>query len=785
MRLARREFHRVFSRRWMLLWFFLLLGLGLWVSAIRTNQQFQKLGVSLESYIKTAGLYEGMPLEQAVEQLEMQYEETMQLFSVSMGYQQGFFSEEETVQFLKDIGYAETDLEALDAGEISTERITMGLVLREMVIVSEYDSRLKELQQGSSGLSGITLFEGDPYVARVREKAKRDYSSLSVSVDSWHHNTAVRIFFKNRVMDGFGFLFLLTVVLLMYTDEREKGYTMLISTTARGREKFWFGKSIVLFGTTVFVTMIYESALLLYYVTQTGDVSWGLPVQFMVEFGSCPQNLMIWQAVLLSVLLKIILSYMLLLTISAIACLVKKNIYLLSGTAVVCMLAALWIQKSGVNSRAGWLTCLNPLLFSDGAELLLGYQSFSFFGYPLDRVWIVATTSMLMLVLANVTGSRLYGKAIRTVLWRFPVCRIGQARKALEEKWRIRKAPMFVLELKKLLLSGKLFFPLLGIALFGMVYYLSLPEISLSPQAHYYQEYMWQLNGPLTDEKEKFLEQERVFFLNLEELQILLQEQDDPVLRNYIESMLIKKAAFEQVEEQYYRIVDRDSDGVFLYETGYLYLLRVNHDRHSDIGILVITIILSIFIPCFCWVEYRRGAAELVRTTAYGRSRLRAMQYGVYLFLATLMVSCIYGGDTMRFLRQFGFYGLNEGLDNLEVFSQALPDWSLGTVLFFIWFLRFVGVAFAVLIVVSVMHTCKDYLKTVLTCSIVIALPCFLYLLGFSFLKGYFLNSLLWGNEILLLWRDENVVTLFVILLQGSSCLFVCGAMMKKEAKRR
>lgn len=785
MRLAGREFYRIFGRKWVLLWFLLLLGLGLWVSGLWTEQQFQKSGTSLESYLEMAEQYEGMPLAQAAELLEARHEEVWRIITFILSYRTGTLSEGEVTQVLKDLGYPETDITALDDRELSSVRINAGLVLKEVTALSTYDDRLKELKQGSSGLSGISLFAEAPYVVRLREKTMRDYSSLSVSVDSWHHNTAARLFLQNRVMDGFGFLFLLTVLLLMFTDEREKGYTMLISTTKRGREKFWFGKSAVLFGCTAVVTIVYEGVLLWYYMGRAGDVTWGLPVQSLVEFGVCRLKLMIWQAVLFTVLLKILLIYLILLAIAALACVAKKNVNLLGGAAAASLLLALWMQNSGVNSRAGWLTSLNPLLFSNGAELLLGYQSFSFFGYPVDRVWIVFWASILVLVLANIAGSRLYGKALRTVPWRFPLGKAKQMKSKAAEKWHVRRAPLFILELKKLLLSGSLLLPVLGISLLGIGYYLTRPEIALSAEERYYEEYMRQMNGPLTDEKEQFLEKERIFFAGLEELQLFLQEQNDVVLQNYIEGMLVKKAAFEQVEEQYKRIAERNPDGVFLYEKGYLYLLGVNHNEQSDRGVLVIGVIFTIFLPCFVWVEYRKGAAELVRTTARGRRRLKAVQYGVYFLLTGVMVSCIYGGDTVRFLRQFGSYGLNQKLNNLEMFSHVLSGHSMGAALLFIWLLRLMGAALAVYIVMSVMYVFKDYLKTVLTCSIVIVLPCFLSLLGFSFLKGYFLNALIWGNEILLLWKDGRVGTLLAIVLQGGICLCVCSTMMRKEAKRR
>ena len=64
MKLAVLEFRRVLTRKWILVWFVLLLGVGLWVSVLFTEQQFSNTGINLERYLYLTRQYAEMPVLQ-------------------------------------------------------------------------------------------------------------------------------------------------------------------------------------------------------------------------------------------------------------------------------------------------------------------------------------------------------------------------------------------------------------------------------------------------------------------------------------------------------------------------------------------------------------------------------------------------------------------------------------------------------------------------------------------------------------------------------------------------
>lgn len=775
MKLAVLEFRRVLTRKWILVWFVLLLGVGLWVSVLFTEQQFSNTGINLERYLYLTRQYAEMPVLQVREQAETQVKRLEQISALYLSFRQGQPVEGALTQSLGEAGYDANDLSSEHFIQINLDRAALRRISQEAEIAAGYRDWLLRIQQGTSGLSGIALFEEDPYVTKTREKAMADYADLKPFRDEWLPNIPISVFLQNRVMESFGALFLLTVVMLLFTDEKEKGYGELTGTTLRGRGRFWFAKAAVIFVCTAAVTALYEGALLWFLLQWMGGAAWNAPIQLTAGFESCHWNLTTLQAVLLTFLLKCLLLYLLVLLVSAAACVVKKNISLLIGIASVCLLAALWLQNGEINGNAGWLFCLNPLMFSHSAALLLTYRVVPFFGHPVENIQIVAAAALCILFFVLPAGSLLYGRTARRKRLRF--VRSGKIRTG---KPRSKRHPLTVLELKKLLLSGKLIYPLSAIAILGSWYYLTASDMNLSIQEHYYMEYMKQLNGPLTEEKERFLEEERVFFERVDTLLEALQEEDNPVLRNYLETLLIKQAAFQQAEAQYNRIVSNGGNGVFLYETGYLYLLGASHNAKGDMGVLATAIILSIFLPYFSWAEYRKGAADLVRTSPRGRQTLMRVQFRVYLLITALPLFILYAEDAARILRQFGTYGIFQDMANLDAFAAHFHGWRLWEVLALIGVLRLFGIALAVLISVRAMAFFKDYLKTVLFCGLVIVLPCILRLLGLSFLKGYFFNALLWGNELFIFRNNENLSAIFAVLLQCAALVAVCGIYERK-----
>ncbi|MGN1160048.1 MAG: hypothetical protein ACI4SE_07600 [Lachnospiraceae bacterium] len=768
------------KQKWICICFAFFLIIGIWLSELELVSKYEGRYSSVEEYIAAGNEYHGMKLDEAAALLQEQMDMAQQVQTVVTFYQMGVMDFEEAAKQLAKSGYNVTEPEQINYEVLGKRKIGEELILEEMLLLQQYPDYLAALKQGTSGLSQIGFFSQDTYVEQVRQKAMRDYGDLEVSVDIWYQNAAAKEFLKNRIIDAMCFLFLIMVVMLLYTEEREKGHLTLTRITANGKRHFFIQKSLALLGYVCITVVVYEAVLLLYYVLRLGTPTWDAPIQSISAFEMCRYGFSVGQTVICSVLLKIVAFYSLLQLLSIIACLLSKSRYLVGVTALIAVLAFLGKYTGNINSDFGWLNYFNPINLSDATGMLTSYQTIRVIDTPVSASLIIFICLIGVLFFSFLAGSFGYGKISQRV-YRYSQRKDGYVLKKVGKQYA--KHTLLGLELRKLLFVYHLWIPILSILLILFGSYLYSSDITLSRKESLYQEYMKELNGPLTSSKEQFLSGERKKFAQLEELRNqLLEEENSAILLQHIEGMLVKKEAFEMVETQYRRILQGEEEDVFLYENGYLYLFGEKEDQKASIGILAGIFVIVLIIPCFVWIEMEKEASNLVRTTEKGRKKLLKAQYAGYYILILVLFAGVYFGDMTCIFRQFGTYGLDQKMRNIDGLTGLFQERSIAFGLLLIALIRMVGLALCVLIGMAIMYISRDYLKGMAVCGICFLLPYVIYINRFEFMKLYFLNSFLTGNVLFNLIQKGETGRLLFVLGQTFAVAGAALAILRKEA---
>lgn len=793
------EGKRIAKKGWVLLCFLAFLALGLWISELTLERSFRDENCSVEQYLEAAESCRGMALTEAAEYLRERVDAAFQAVETYQDYRARMISLEEAAEKLASLGYGETLPDELTFSELREEWEKYQRVLDEVNLLLQYGDRMREIQQGAGGLSGISFFNEDEYVTLTREKAMRDYAGLQVELDTWQPNVSAREFLQNRVMDGLIFLFLTVVVLLLCMEEKEKGYAALTAAAKGGRQRFYVKKAGVLFAFTLFTVLIYEGALLSYDVWRLGSVVWNAPIQSIAAFEMCCHGFSVGMVIVLTILLKVLLFYVLALVLSALACLMPKTMHFLCVTALIVLLSVVWNRTADINGSFGWMTCLNPIGLTDTAGMIIRYRQFSIFGNPVSEAWISGIFIVLLAPASFAAGLLFYARTAKRKGMLFLIANEGSGKIRKYRQERIdryaeavqtghgRRLPKgaFLLELKKSMISYRMLLPVLVVIFACVLGYFVSDGKPMTQQERFYQEYMTELNGPLTPEKEQFIIEERERYRKLEVFlnELLAQGGDQNLLISYIETELVRKAAFDLVELQYARV--QEKGGVFLYEAGYLYLMGLEENESGHIGVFLGVLILILLLPYLSWIELGGGADGVVRTTMRGRSRVLLTQYAVYFLTAVLLFGSLCAEDAAKIFRQFGGYGLAEATENISQLGGFLSGCSIGAYLAVVYALRLLGVALAALLVMACMYLCRDYLSTVLLCGVFLVIPNLLFMNGFSFMRGYFMNALLQGEEFLTLFRNGEVGIILLILLQVGLCVGASYWILRKEVKRR
>lgn len=121
----------------------------------------------------------------------------------------------------------------------------------------------------------------------------------------------------------------------------------------------------------------------------------------------------------------------------------------------------------------------------------------------------------------------------------------------------------------------------------------------------------------------------------------------------------------------------------------------------------------------------------------------------------------------------------------MSQFEGLLSGSSIAGCLVLIFVLRLLGTALAVLLAQALLYRCRDYLKAVLLCGILLVLPCLLFMSEISFMSGYFMNAFLQGDIFLLMISRGEIGSILSVLLQTVLCVGAALGILRKEVKRR
>lgn len=668
-----------------------------------------------------------------------------QIRTERQGYSEWQYSKE--ARQYDGLSYAEaiTRLEEQD-GSNENNPVVSRVLMKEMNQLGNYDSYLKSLQEGDYGLGKISFFNEDKYISRLNEKNQKDYEAVTAKFKTYNYNVAADFFLRQRTPELFGAIFGVLVLLFLFTEEDAKEYSLLTQTTKKGRKYHFACKVIVMLCINAVALITFYAGMLFFLTAYLGKPNWSTPIQSIQTFMACRWNITVLEAVILVVMLKCLVYTAIFMIMSALTVFLKKSIILLASCGGIVLTTVLINQLISDTSIFAWLKNVSLFSVTDTARLLLKNPVIRMFDIPLPLFQVACIMMILFAVTAGWIGICKYGKIHKRII------RISKRKMYGEIAEKGYHPSLYRQEMHKIFLTYRMWIPVLLLGILAMWNFKSAHEIGLGQEEKFYQEYMLQLNGPVTEEKEAFLTGEAELLSNLEEYRDeILQDPNQSFLLPYVEEMLVKRNAFERVKDHYARIEANPNVDVFLYEEGFLYLLGVKENRESGYRYLIGLFALILLLPYCSFIEYGRNANNLTMTTVYGRGKLLRARILCQLFLAVVVMGFYYICDDLLFLKQFGTYGIWNSIQNIYPFSEGNINLPIGVCLLFIVMLRVAGIALLVLFCIWISSRYQNYLKSTFLLGLIFLLPFLLVLFNFEPMKYVPWNLLLDGRRLLVL----------------------------------
>lgn len=706
------------------------------------------------------------------------------------------FIDEEMLQY-QDIYESGAFLKYTDS--LFFEGYLISDLMKDIQQVNNHKTTLEKVIEEARTKTGVSIFaKPGTFSYRSQLKTIERFEQLKNITPVYDVSAGVIKFQSSAVTDLIALLMIMFLCTQMVVTEYKNGMLPILRATRKGRLLLIMSKAAVTFVVTFFITGALWDGNLIYCgsVFGLGDLS--RPVQSLSGFTACTLEVTVGQYLCLFTLYK-----WLLYTAVGIACLIMGLIWhsaMPTWLTVGGFLGIEYILVRTITPISNWniLKYVNVSNLIFETDWLSAYRNLDFFGYPVE----VFTASSVLAGLLLVTG-------IVLLCWLF--CR-RKIRVLPQLKWQPKwprwlprpgkSVCLFNHENWKLLIECGV----LAVLVLFLLIHLQEPRISANNiEELYYKNYMEVLAGPLTSQKEAYLESEIERFNDIRAQIAQLQ-------KDYAEGKLSEDAlqiattplnrALEAEEVLMERVLPyrnrlmalqaEGKDGWFVYEKGYHYLFGLDYHEKAGASALVLTAIILCFSNFFP-METSSGMLPMLNVYQKGRRKTAATKLLICGGYATLQYLIAQIPDYWYVASNFGFSVLSAPLCSLESFTvwgDVLPIWG-GIAIFEA--LRLITVLSLSMVILLLSQWIGSQVITLSVSAGVLLLPVLLHLLDITFLDNISFHLPLTGTGLLANQESISKCLLYYSLTAalGIACVLlnlryaVNGYKMKRKKRSR
>lgn len=632
--------------------------------------------------------------------------------------------------------------------------------LREAETVYGYEKYLDGIADVARRTGQFSIFgqNKNSFSYRNIMKTAVDFEGMRNTVIQYDANRGVYMLLNSPVSDLMLVLMVIFLSLMLVSEEKRKNIFRLLKTTPGGGSRTAFAKLSVLAIGVVGVSLLFfaVSALLANAFYGLGDLT--RTIQSVPELMGSTLRLSVGDYLLLMLLLRTCGLVVVGICAFGVAVLCRHPV-----VTVLCdvVIGALSVALTLIPplSAWNWLKYLNLSTLVNPYAVWKGYLNLDFFSRPAYAwVWYLVFAAVCLLA----------GAALGVLLFRFkrdisykPLLKV-----LIRRQRRRTHTSLFYYECRKVFVVNKAAIILLLFACLQMFTVIRAEE-RREPFDHAYAAYMHQLEGPVTEDKAAFLQEQERTFREAEQVKSALQQQytaGQISLSEYttavanVDSSPVQQQAFKKVYARFTYLQNTQA-GHFVYDTGYERLFGMTDSSTGFSSSLRLVIVFSL---CFCGVfavEYESGVSRILKTVP---RKTTGLKLAAAALAGGITFSLAYGTDIAETVKIYGLPALQAPANSLPMLSAygGLPLWGY---LGFLLAIRLM-VCFGVMcLCLGLSKLLKNSLWAFLLSFGVLALPFFVYLWNGEWFGSVGIVPLLTANDILL--RNQPVYSTVIQLL--------------------
>ena len=600
--------------------------------------------------------------------------------------------------------------------------------------VTHYKEYLKEMKQSKEELSSISIFakqSEETFSEKNIKKSGEDYKKRTAANVRWIPSKGLVSAMDSPITSILFFISIFLFAVWGIMEEKEKKLFFITRITDKGVLHNGIARIAALGISCVFLSILLYGCNYVWYGIHTGFWDMSLDIQSVDAYMESCYNLTIGQFMVLSVFTKAVVAFgfgLLLQFITILNC--KKMMSFVIGIGILVSNTLLYELLPAVGVLCPF-KYLNIIGIFHTENLYGDYLNFNIGEVPVSRTWLSILLILIILIVGciAVTVAFCYGRNFYFV-------------QRQRRKW-ISFRPhnnLFRYECYKMFITNRAMFVLLGCLLVAGGYYTS-QNYSLSVKEQYYKGLMMDLEGELTKEKEQILLAEKERYDNaFEQLNYIdemlaaeeISELEAEEKKETWNAIIAFYPSFQRAWQQYERILEQG--GVFVYDTGYLYMFGTWGGGFL-IELFIFSIGILLMLSNFVSMEYQNKTNLLIHSSTFGMKKVLQKKTWLCVLVGSCLPVCIRIFYGIHIQKTFPTHYWNSSIHGIFQYQNIPVDIPIWLFFIVIVSLQILVCSVLALIVMFLSYWRKNFMQTILIGAIIFVVPLALYIRGIEFTK--------------------------------------------------
>lgn len=597
--------------------------------------------------------------------------------------------------------------------------------LGQSVNYADYiDGKLEEIND----LKDLNLTAlASPYNYKNLQQTEQDLNQLKNHAIGYGPSKGWQFFFQSITADFYSLIFILYVIMQLILKERQTGQLALYKVTYYGHRTFAFTKWAVLMGSVLGIMLLLQSTNLYLANGMYGLGDWSREIQSIIGYGQCRFEVSISFFLLLFLIVKFLTYCSIASLFAYLTVRTRSTVDLYAMIIAILGIGAICYYAIPLNSRLSILKYLNPYALLMTGNMMGQYRNVNFLGLP----YSYSVTGIFVIIIILFLSVYLFIDAFDHHEYQL---RTGRSFLPFDIS-KLSCYRLFWHEIMKVLYDGRCAIIFILFILYVVVSIKPVDQMFYIPKDYYYDVYVEYLEGPVTDEKIRFINEKTAEL----EQNLLEEDTDDSVKNSYNALNRIQMILTPYLQEV---------QGYYLINDGYRLLTGDNEvANYKDVKLAIVSVIVLMYplSTLFC-MDYQCGIMPMIESCVYGREKRRRTQIGIGIIMVTATYLFAYAPFYISVIQEYGLPMPDApacSMQHLEVIPHHI---TIGWYLIAVIILRYIGLLSVMFLCYGLSRKIGNVMELCLILLGVVVLPLVFVYINIPGTQYWLLNPLLLGN---------------------------------------